>query len=132
MTAFEIGSAVLLLVMLGVVGAVVFQVRAIAREVRAESRDTRAHVDAGLSTLHDMQHAELEALREFMTGRAKQALSTLREAEAISKPHRHQWRFNSEERTNKQIVRLHVCTVAGCRDVYREEEPEGAPKGGDD
>lgn len=125
MTPFEIlAAATLLAVLTGGVG-LVLQVRAILREVRAEGRETRAHLATGLSTLHDMQAAELQATREALEGKAQQAVTTLRQAEETPKPHRHQWRFNSEERTNKQLVRLHVCTVTGCRDVYREESPEG-------
>ena len=44
------------------------------------------------------------------------------------KPHRHQWRFNSEEVAGRVQRRIHICLVTNCRDTYVDEssvEQEG-------
>lgn len=118
-------EAVLLLAMLlGVclAGGLVMQVRAIAREVRTEGRETRSSLEQSVDRIAQMQAAELEALREQMQGRPQAAIQTLREAEAIPKPHRHIWRFRPPEATNGKQVRFATCTVEGCTDICREEE----------
>jgi len=48
-----------------------------------------------------------------------------------AKPHRHQWEFRSEEETNKQRRRIHICRVPDCRDTYVEETPQHGRNGGE-
>lgn len=43
---------------------------------------------------------------------------------APPKPHRHRFKFASEEKTNKVIRRIHVCEEADCPDAWIVEEPE--------
>ena len=129
MTQTEAILVSVLLLLLAATVAAVLQVRAIAREVRSEGRETRDRLAASVSTVIEMERAELQALRESMEGRPMAAVRTLAEAEAIPKPHRHQWAFNSEEQTNGESVRFHVCRVTGCRDVYREGPSDDPPRG---
>jgi hypothetical protein len=68
--------------------------------------------------------AEQQAEITLLAATASSSLSS------AQKPgHRHQWVYSSEEKTNGEVVRLHTCHVAGCRDVYREPAPsdETAP-----
>lgn len=43
---------------------------------------------------------------------------------APPKPHRHRFKFASEERTNKVLRRIHVCEEADCPDTWIDEMPE--------
>lgn len=127
MTTVEIVLVVLVVALACVQVGVAVQNRAIAREVRSEGRETRGHLSTSVSTLLELERAELQALRESMQGRQSAAVATIVQAEAIPKPHRHQWAFSSEEKTNGETVRFHVCRVSGCRDVYREGPDDAAP-----
>jgi hypothetical protein len=118
-TEFEIISTALLLVMLGVVGGVAFQIRAIAREMRGEARGTRAYLVAGVERIDTLEHAVLQAMREALEGHEKVAAATIAVAEALPKPHRPIWKFSSKEQTNGVDITYFVCTVGGCRDVMR-------------
>lgn len=133
MTTTEVVLMALLVILVVLAGGFVLQVRAIARETRAmvkhvgdEGEETRAHLTKGLDALNEMQHDEVRALREFIEGRSGQAVATLREAEAVPKPHRHQWPHEptSSERTNKMVREIRTCLVPGCRDVDIHEEAE--------
>ena len=126
MTTFEIVVAVLLLVMLGAVGGAVVQVRAIAREVRTEGRETRAHLSGEVATLLDMERAELQALRESMQGRASEAVETIKQAEALTQEHRHIWRYSSgPELTNGERIMLYRCEV--CREITKHYAGDPLP-----
>lgn len=128
MTPAEILILVLIVVLLGALVGLAFQLRAILREVRAEGRDTRSSLAAGVERVDALEMALLEALKEALAGHTRQAEKVLAEAEALPRPHRPIWRFNSEEATNGERVSFYRCTVGGCRDVLRvgpnDPEPE--------
>lgn len=97
-----------------------FRVAGITREIRSEARAAREQQEATLQRITMMDTAVVQGLEDFVNGRLAEAKETLRVAAETPKPHRHQWRPNSHEETNKQQRVIHVCCVEGCRDTYRE------------
>ena len=104
----EVTLFAVMILLMAIVGVLVMQVRAIAREVRgvvkgvgAEGQETREHLTNGLNGLIEMQANELTALRTFIEGQPKAAAQVLRQAEVMApKPHACRFRFSSEEQTN--------------------------------
>lgn len=125
----EVAAALLLLALLGAGIGTVLQVRAIAREVRSEGRETRAHLSTSLERVDTLEHALLQAFRESIEGRERAAVETIKEAEALPKPHRPIWRYGSSEKTNGEAITFYVCSVPGCRDVLRVGPDDPVPDG---
>jgi hypothetical protein len=113
---------VAVIVTLGVLVESRFRLAAIVREIRAEGRESRASLTTSVERVDMMEQALLQALRESLQGREAAAVQTIQQAEALPKPHRHQWVFASEEKTNGEHVKLHICGVGDCRDVLREAQ----------
>jgi hypothetical protein len=140
-TMTEVVLMAALVVLVCLAGGLVMQVRAIARETRGmvahvgtEGEQTREHLTNGLNGLIELQTAEMAALRAWMEDRPRAAIATIKEAEAVApKPHACRFVFDplkglgSEERTNKMIRQIWVCTNRpyGCRNVHEHNEPEG-------
>lgn len=129
MTPIEVGFSVVLLVVAAVVVGLAFQIRSIAREVRAEGRASDGRQVALLARIDQRDAATIEALREMIEGRRAAAAATLREAEAIPKPHRHVWRYASSEQTNGERVTFYRCSLEACREVLRVGADDPAPEG---
>lgn len=123
MTTFEIIACAILLVTLAVAAETRFRLAAILREVRSEGREAQASI----STITELERAQVQAEREMAQGRPQVAVATLQQAEALAKPHRPIWRWSSSEKTNGEDVAFYRCTVGDCKDVLRVGPDDPVP-----